>query len=425
MAAVIAAMGLWLAPTMAQPGGPSPVVVIPVEQREVGVSIELVGSVEPFTRSLIASEYAGLVEVMPVEEGDRMEAGQLLCRLRESTRRLAYEQAQATLEGARAELAELEAGTRQEEIDRAKARMEETKAVYQKWEKEFERIRNLRKEGSASVKEYNDTLADTMAARYRYAQAKADDALAEAGPRKEVIDRARFAVEAQKARVAHLKYELDQMQIKAPFDGYVVDKFAEVGQWMTAGGPVVELIDLQRVLVRVDVPESAIAACHVGDAITVLVDALDRRFRGTIAHVIPEADPQARTFPIEIEVANDPLVLRSGMFVRAQVPRGPTERSLVVPADALLRRQGNDFVVAVMPNPHGEGMMGMPVPVKVGIEIEDWVAVSAPMLQVGVPVAVKGHDRIYGPQPVEPLPPEGASPSTQPATTRPSGSPES
>jgi len=395
-----------------------PVVVVPVERRPVPVTLALVGSVLPTTRSVIASELTGLVEELAVEEGDRVDQGAVLCRLRDTTRRLLHEQAKAQLGQFKAELEELEAGTRKEEIDQARAEMEEAKALHEKWRRELERIKRLRDQGSASMKEYNDTVSDTTAARQRLAQAKATYELAEAGPRKEKIARARFAVEAQRALLAKLEYDLDQTVIRAPFAGYVTEKRTEVGQWLDAGGPVVELIDLETVLIRVDVPESAIGAAKVGEEVSVVVDALGATFRARIAHVIPQANEKARTFPVEIALPNPGRRLKSGMFVRARVPAGPTQESLVVPRDAVLHRQDSDVVVMVVPSPAGEGQMGMPVPVELGAEMDDWIAVRSPMLREGVPVAVKGHNRIYGPQPVAPIP-TGKSPATQPGPADP------
>ncbi len=392
--------------------GPSPVMAVPVEKRMVPVTQTLVGSVQPNTRSVIASELAGLVEELAVDEGDWVDQGAVLCRLRNTTHRLAHEQAEAQLAQFEAELAELEAGTRKEDLARAQAEMEEAKAIHEKWEREFERLKGLREQNSASLKEYNDTMADTAAARQRYLQAVARHELAEAGPRKETITRARFVVEAQRAVLARLKYDLDQTVIRAPFAGHVTFKHVEVGQSVSSGGPVVNLIDLATVRVRVDVPESAIGAAKVGEPVSVVIDALRRTFHGEIRHVIPQADEKARTFPVEIAVENPEHLLKAGMFVRARMPAGPTEESLVVPRDAVVHREGTDYVVTVVPGASGPELMGIPVPVRLGAEVrvesggrfQDWIAVAAPTLEPGVRVAVKGHDRIYGPTPVALVP---------------------
>lgn len=408
----------------AQHGGAMRLGVVSAERREVPATLTLVGSVQPETRSAIATEVEGIVRELLVDEGDKVVRGTVLCRLRDTVRRLGYEQAASTLSQLQAQLAELEAGTRKEEIERARAAKEEAKALLQKWESELVRVKELRERASASLKEYNDTVAEHAAAQARLDQATAAYELAVAGPRKEEIERAHYAVEAQKVLVEKWKYDFDQTVIRAPFAGYITRKYVEVGQWVTAGGDVVELIDLEHVLVRVNVPESAISSAKVGELVPVNVEALGRTFDGKIKHVIPQADEKARTFPVEVELNNASGVLKSGMFVRAVVPAGPTEDSILVPRDALVQRGPTQYVVMVAPSPMGQGQMAMPVPVQMGATAGAWVAVKSPMLQAGVPVAVKGHDRVFVPMPAEPVPadvpplPPGLT-TTQPAASAP------
>lgn len=418
---------LWMAfvssAAYAQPGGfLTQVAVVPAQQREVSSTLSLVGSVGPYTRSVIASELAGLVQALDVKEGDRLEAGATICRLRDTTHRLALDEATGRLQQLQAQLDELEAGSRPEEIEQTRAAMEEAKAILEKWEEEHKRVLRLREQSSASLKEFNDVAAEYSAGKERLARTKAAYEMAVAGPRKEEIARARFAVAAQKAVVAKLQYDLDQTVIRTPFTGYITQKLTEVGQWVSAGGPVVEMIALDRVLVRVDVPESAISAAKVGAVVGFSVDALGRMFEGRIERIIPQADVRARTFPVDVVVANDEHLLKCGMFVRARMPSGQAGESVVVPRDAVLHRQGTDLVVIVGPAPQGgQGEFATPIPVQLGAYLDGWVAVTSPALQAGMPVAVKGHDRIFGPQPVMSVPAAGI-PTSAPAggtTTQP------
>jgi multidrug efflux pump subunit AcrA (membrane-fusion protein) len=430
---------------------PTQVSVASARTQTVSETISLVGSVKPTTRSVIASEVAGLVRTLEVEEGDVVEKGQTICRLRDTTAKFALAEAQAKLQELQERLAELKAGTRPELIEQAQANMQEAQALYENWENELQRVTRLFKEGQASQKEYNDTVAEHAAARQRYSATKALYALAQKGPRREEIAQAEFAVEAQKAAVANLKYSLEQTRIKAPFGGVITKKLTEVGQWITAGGSVVEMIDLDHVLVRVNVPESAISFQEVGDQVSVIIDALDKTFWGKIKHIIPQADENARTFPVEIEVDNSDRHLKSGMFARARIASGQKTEAVVVPRDAVIQRQGAFYVVSISPAPQmggpggGEGksapkgpaegqppsgkpqqnppMMATPIPVLLGAEIDNWIAVRSPAVQAGMKIAVKGHDRIFAPMPVIPLPatwvkPPGestAGPATQPA----------
>lgn len=410
---------------LGQFGGPTRLGMVSARKGTVPSTIVLVGTIEPFKRSLVASEIGGIVESLPVEEGDLLEPGKTLCTLRPRTHQLAVQQAKAMLGRLSEELRELENGSRPEEIEQAKAMLAEAEAMQEKWENELARLKRLG-QGLTAEKELNDARAEAAAARQRVARANAVLELAVEGPRSEQIARARLAVEEQRLVVERLQYDLEQTQIRMPFTGYVTAKHTEVGQWVAAGGPVVEVLDLEHVLVRVDVPESAIAASNPGVSATVVVEAVGKTYVGEIAHVIPQADARARTFPVEVKLGNEDHALKSGMFVRAILPSGPAEEMVIVPRDATIQRGSGHYVVMVVPPPQpmppdGGDMMAIPVPVRLGASLGAWVAVESAQLQPGVPVAVKGHDRVFAPQavfgqPIEVSEPEGLLNATpQPA----------
>jgi HlyD family secretion protein len=436
---IVAAAFLSLLVVRAAPGQPqmTRLAVVPAVEEEVPETITVVGTVRPMRRSVLGSEIAGLVKELRVEEGDRVEAGALICQLRDTTARLALDEARETVSQLEAALAELEAGTREEDVRSAKAAAEEAKALWENWKYERERIAGLERENAASPKEINDTIAELAAAEQRYRQAQAEYDKAVAGPRKEVIAQARFAVAAEGVKLQQLQDEFDKTTIEAPFTGFVTEKRTEVGEWIPLGGAVVELVELDAVLVRVMVPESAISFAKRGDPVRVRIDALRDVFTGTIKHIVPQADLAARTFPVEIEIPNPKYALKAGMFARATLPAGRTTKSIVVPKDALVNRAGNFMVVAAMPSPQGQGYMAMPVPVELGAEIGERVAVFAPQLRPGVPIAVRGQERVYGPSPAEIVPADqvgaapgpgakggapGAAPTSEAATTQPAGS---
>jgi len=361
----------------------------------------VVGTVEPLRRSIIGAEIAGLVREMPVRQGQFVQAGQALCQLKDELRRHQYAQEVAKLGSLKARLTELEAGTRQEELDRWKATLEEAAALKQKWEFEKRRLETLMEGRSASTKEYHDTITEFEAAIKRLAQADAAYRLALAGPRQEVIAQARHEVAAQEAAVARTAEELSKTRIAAPFDGFVVTRYAEVGQWLPVGGKVVELADLSAVLVRVDLPERVIGFNRLGDRVRVKIDALERWFEGRIEHLIPQAAVSARTFPVEIRVDNADFSLKSGLFARAIVAAGATAPGICVPRDAVVRRGGAEFVAVLVPGPAG-AQMAIPTPVQTGAESDGWVAVTSGNMVAGTPVVVRGNEKILFPTPVQP-----------------------
>jgi len=377
---------------------PRRVVTAPVEMRRLPQTMTLVGTVQPVTRSTLGTEIAGIVVEMPVRQGDAVDQGRMICRLNDDTLRLQFEREKARLSALKQRLEELEAGTRQEVIDRLRGSYQAAKAEADLWEFELNRVTRLLGEDHANEKEWQDTQAEHLAALGRLAAAKAELDEAIAGPRKEVIAAARYEVAEQRTVTERLETDLAKTRIRAPFAGLVARRFTEVGSWLSVGGSVVELIDLSTVLVTVDVPESAIVYANTGQSVRVFIDALKRTFEGRIRHVIPQADESARTFPVEVAIDNPDLLLKGGMFARATVMSGDPRETVAVLKDALIDIDGQMHVAVITADK--DGHMAMPTPVTLGADSDKWIAVTSGNLNTGAKVAIYGNEHLVFPQPV-------------------------
>lgn len=399
------------------------VVVVAARVVEAQSTITLVATVAPNRRSRVSTEIAGLVRDVPIRQGDFVEQGGVIARLNDDIRSLSLVADKAKLNALRAEHAELVAGTRVEELRRLKAMLEAAEADVDRWTFEMQRIENLRSRGDSSAKEYTDTRAAFVGAQRLHAAAGAAYNLGVEGPRAETIDRALHRVAEQQAMVNRTAAELAKMVIRAPFSGWVVKRMVEVGEWVPLGEPIVELVDLGSVLIRVDVPESAFAYLAVGDAVRVFVDALKRSFTGRIKHAMKQADPTARTFPVEIEVDNPGGVLAGGMFARATVPAGPAISALAVPHDAIVERDGVAYVAIIMPAHDGKPA-AMLTPVMLGADVGDLIAITAGNVREGTHVITRGTERIMPfPSPVNIVDDHG-TPVAMPTPVRRPGSAE-
>jgi len=380
-----------------------PVVVAPAVEREVPPAVRLVGTVNAARRSVVAAEVAGVVAAWEAEEGQFLKAGDVIARLDDTVARLRVDEARATLRSREAELAKLEAGERKEELERLEALVAESEAVFRKWEVERRRIEDLHARGQSSDKERHDTEMDYLAARGRLLQARAQLAAARNGARPEDLLRAREQVAAQQAVLRRLERDLDKTTIRAPFDGAVTARRTEIGQWIEAGGPVAELVALDTVKIRADVPEAAIPFAVAGAAATVEVETLGRRWAARITRAIPQANPAARTFPVEIDLENPDRQLLPGMFVWAHVPSGPAGARLMVPKDALVARGPEKTIFVVRSGPEGTPT-ALPLSVTTGLEVGGEIEVQAPGLSPGDLVVVRANERLRGPSPVIPTP---------------------
>lgn len=393
--------GLALTAAAPAPGQrpPMAVTVAPIVEREVPPSMRLVGTARPDRSAVVAAEVSGLIAAFEASEGQALREGDIICRIDPQIARLRLEEAQATLASLKAQLEELESGERPEELARLEALEGEAEAVLAKYAFERQRVRELYETGRSSDKELHDAEQDYQAAARRLAQARAQLELARNGPRAEVIARARHAVAAQQAQVARLERDLAKTAIRAPFDGALVAKRAEVGEWIDAGGAVCELIALDTVKVRADVPERAVPFARAGAPATVEVEALGQTRAATISRVIPQVNPTARTFPVEVDLPNPGRALLPGMFVWTYVPAGPVGPRLMVTKDALVVQGTNKTVFVVRPAADG-AHLAMPTPVTTGLELAGEIEIEAPGLKPGDLVVTRGNERLFGPTPV-------------------------
>jgi RND family efflux transporter MFP subunit len=368
----------WLAgPAMAaspaRPARPAPpVVVAPVVMRRVVSRVELVGTAEAFRRSVVAAEEPGKVSRLLADEGDRVTLGQPLVKLNDDELRQQIAGAQASLAETRANL-------------------------------------------TLAKREYNRQLA-----LYRRKVAAQQD-----------LDKAHYAMLALQHRAQRLVTELRLLEdrlaktvVPAPFDGVVVTRQTQIGQWVAKGGSVMTLVQLHPVDVVVPVPERfihALRACPEAETwlaltlaeafpfvsprlkcprVRVVFDGLPGRvFFGLIAAVVPAGDQNAHTFPVKVRVPNPDLIVKSGMLARVTLAVGRPRQTLLAPIDAVYTTPNQRVVFAVLNN------RAMPVPVRIGPVHGRHIEVFG-RLKPGMLVVVRGNERLIPGQQVRPVGPD-------------------
>jgi multidrug efflux pump subunit AcrA (membrane-fusion protein) len=320
-------------------------------------------------------------------------------------------------------------------LRRQRALVDEAQAVFEKWKHEQERVQALAQRSQSNEKERHDTEMEYRAAERRLAQYKADLDMWTNGPRKEEILKARHDVAALRAATERLERDVQKSSIRAPFDGIVVSKRTEIGEWIEAGGPVCEMVAIATVKVRADAPESIVPFARPGAPASVEFEALGRSQAATLTRVIPVATPAARTFPVEIDLPNPDHTLLPGMFVWVNVPSGPAGKRLMVSKDAIVASGLSKQIFVVRDAPPGAGppgagppeagagenagppaKMAMPLPVVTGLEVGTDIEVQSPAIKAGDLVVVRANERLFGPTPVIP------TPASDTAASRPAGS---
>ena len=369
------------------------VVVSDVVERDLPPSIRLVGNVLPEKSAIVASETSGIVAEFAAAEGQFLKTGDVICRLNDEVAALELAAARGRLGSLKAKLTELENGTRAEILQQLEAAVGEAKAMYEMWQFERQRVDELFKQNQSSAKEKNDTEMEFRAAERRFAQRTAAYDEARNGPRAEEIEAARFDVAAQDAVVRQLERDLGKAKIRAPFDGFVIAKHTEVGEWLETGGAVADMVAIDTVKIRADVPEAVVQFAQGGAPASVRIEASGEQRAATIARVIPRAAATARTFPVEIDLENGDHRILPGMFVWVLVPSGPPGKRLMVEKDAVVPRGDQKHVFVIRPG-EGDQKLALPVLVETGLEIEGQIEVRSEQLHAGDLVVVRANERL-------------------------------
>ncbi|HEX5136215.1 MAG TPA: efflux RND transporter periplasmic adaptor subunit [Planctomycetota bacterium] len=386
---------LLLGAAAAQERPPALVVVADAVEQEVTARRSFVGSVEAVRKSTVESEVEGLVEEYLAEEGQRVEAGAPLAKLRTRLAAIALDAAKAELKLRTEELRELKNGSRPEELAQARARFASANAANDLRQWRLGRAKQLFETSVISEDELKEAQMTARLAEELLAEVQEGLRLAEAGPREEKIAQAEAKVESQQAEVARLEDNLERHTIRAPFAGYVVKKHTEVGEWLGKGAAVAQMVALDEVDVVAQVVEDYILGVQVGMDATVSIGALPgREFPGKVFAIVPGADERARTFPVKVRLKNpDGPLLKAGMFATVFLPVGGTEKAVLVPKDAIVLGGPSPMVYVVLEN------KAVPMPVQIGTAVGELVQVKGGVVG-GQKVVVRGNERLQPNQPV-------------------------
>jgi HlyD family secretion protein len=309
----------------------------------------------------LASKVVGKVAWIGVEKGDRVKQGQVLVRLEDDEYRAQVLQAKGNLAALEARLAELQNGSRPEEIARAKADVETTRADVENARVNLDRTRKLVQEGVLSRQTLDDAQAryDSQIARMASLQRTAD--LAVIGPRKEQIDAVRGQIEQARGQLAYMETQLANTVIVAPVSGTILERNVERGEFVTTGfvgdrgakGYVVSIADLNDLQVELDINQNDFGKLDARQKAAVTTDAYpDRKYEGIIYEISPEANRQKATVQVKVKVLNPDDYLRPEMnasvaFLAKEQPKNaakPAKPLVIVPAAAV--KDGAVFVVA-------------------------------------------------------------------------------
>ncbi len=328
-----------------------------------GVVLSATGYIVAHHKIEANSKVTGRVAWIGVEKGDHVKEGQVLVRLEDQEFRAQYEQAAGAAESARAQLLQLEHGSRPEEIQQADHNLSEAKATAANDKLSLDRIAKLVADHVMSQQALDDATAKYEASQQRAHALEQSYQLAKLGPRSEEIARAKGALMQAEGQAAYAKSQLDATVIRAPITGTILDRSVEKGELLTgqfaaAARPVFSLADLKDIQVELDIAQDDFARLGPKQKALVTVDAFpDRKYHGLIAEISPEANRQKATVQVKVQIQDPDDYLRPEMNSTVKfIADDPSQKSnagpagVFVPNNAVRDHSGKKVVFVVFKN---------------------------------------------------------------------------
>ena len=323
--------------------------------RTVPASFEETGTFVADETSDIAPLVAGRVLTTPVNVGDFVRQGQVICELDPRDARLRLDQARAQLEQAVSAERQAEARIGMTGVAFDPANMPEAVAA----RAAFQSAQALARQAAADAKRFANLVASGDVSRSAYERARTQQETAEAqadaarqqyeaalnGARqgRSGVEMSQAGVEAAKAQLGQAQKGLEDTTIRAPFEGNITARPVAAGEYVGLSNKIATIVRMSTLKLQLQTPEQRAARARIGMGVVARVAAYPQReFTGKVTAINASVDPSSRVFIVEARFDNPDAALRPGMFATAGVLLPGGEEAVFVPRSAVMRDKTTD-----------------------------------------------------------------------------------
>ncbi|MDY6881029.1 MAG: efflux RND transporter periplasmic adaptor subunit [Thermodesulfobacteriota bacterium] len=182
--------------------------------------------------------------------------------------------------------------------------------------------------------------------------------------------------------------------IKVPFDGLVLQKHVDVGDWLVQGKAICQIGSIHDLYAKIPIAENLLKYSKSGAPIDVTLNAFGETLKGTIDGVIPIADQKTKNVFLKVRLPELKVIIEN-MSVTAYVPISDKRMMNMVPRDALVNFRGKDFIFTVQDN------KAVPIPINIVTYAGKHAGIVGAAVSTGMPVVVEGNERLRAGQMVQ------------------------
>ncbi|KPA19268.1 efflux transporter, RND family, MFP subunit [Candidatus Magnetomorum sp. HK-1] len=270
--------------------------------------------------SVLSFRVPGVLQKLTAKVGDHVKRGQIVADIDSRDFRLRLDDMKNRLKSAQAQLEKLQKGVRSEDLKIIDQRINALKSALKTANTEYNRVQKLYAADAASKSQldYAKTELDRIQSELNSVQQERTKGVS--GGREEEVRSARADIRSIKSNLAQARANLEDTQLKIPFDGIISQKHIANFQQINMGQPIYTLVDITRIEVQISVPERRISGVSAGQPVDVeFSNYSDKKFIGKISKVGVTADHQTLTYPVFVEIDNPGRLILPGMSARIAV----------------------------------------------------------------------------------------------------------
>jgi RND family efflux transporter MFP subunit len=292
------------------------------------------GTLAAFDQTTASLKVPGRLRTISVDLGSVVARGQVIAQLEPEDYQLRVQQSEAALAQARARLGLTPDGTDDKVDPEQTATVRQARAVLDEARFNRERAAKLLEQGVVAKADF-----DTANSTFKVAQGRYQDAYEEVRNRQGILAQRR-------SEVALARQQLKDTAVYAPLAGIVQEKRASVGEYLAAGAPVVNIVRMDPLRLRAEVPERDAHNIHMGQNVRVTVEGDASAYTGQIMRLSPVIAEQNRMLMVEADVRNNGK-LRPGSFAHAEIVTNDSKMAVTVPNKAIVTFAGIEKVIVV------------------------------------------------------------------------------
>jgi len=305
-----------------------------VAETPFGETVTANGTLAAYDQTTVSVKVPGRVRTISVDLGSVVAQGQVIAQVDSQDYVLRVQQAEASLAQARARLGLAPDGTDDRIDPEQTATVRQARAVLDEARYSRDRAARLVEQGVIAKAEF-----DSATATFKVAEGRYQDAYEEIRNRQGILAQRR-------SELALARQQLKDTSVIAPLNGIVQEKRTSVGEYLAAGAPVVNIVKMDPLRLRAEIPERESHTVHTGQDVRVSVEGDTTVYTGKIMRLSPVIAEQNRMLVVEADVRNNGK-LRPGSFAHAEIVTNDAKMAVTVPNNAIVTFAGIEKVIVV------------------------------------------------------------------------------